>query len=90
MGNNTSVAPGQTGSFNINTNNADAVGTHPYGDINSALLGLFGAVVIDSEDGQVQKLVDGDGTIKAVNRADLDKEFGDVYDWVNILGDRNR
>lgn len=74
-GNNISVAPGETGSFKINTNTNDAAGTHPYGDMDSALLGLFGAVVIDNEDGQAQKLIDGDGAIKAVNQADLDKEF---------------
>lgn len=74
-GNSLSVEPGESGSFRINTNNVNAVGTHPYGDINSALLGLFGAIVIDDSNGQVQKLVDGDGTITAVSKADIDKEF---------------
>lgn len=74
-GNNTPVAPGESGRFKINTNRLDSVGTHPYGDMDSALLGLFGAIVIDRANGDVQKLVEGDGTIKEVDRADLDKEF---------------
>ncbi len=75
VGNNVQLAPGQTGNYSLNTNKAGAVGTHPYGDVKSALLGLFGAIVVDNQDGAVQSYVDGDGTIAAVNKTDLDKEF---------------
>lgn len=66
------ASPGQTISYQLT---AQKVGTFPYGDIGSALLGLFGAIVVDDPSGKVQSFVDGDGTITPVNRAQLDKEF---------------
>ncbi|QBQ55155.1 multicopper oxidase domain-containing protein [Nitrosococcus wardiae] len=54
---------------------ADQVGTHPYYDEGSQMLGLFGAIVVDAADGTVQSYVDDDGTITAVKRSDLDKEY---------------
>jgi plastocyanin len=54
---------------------ASQQGTHPYYDEGSQLLGLFGAIVVDAPDGTVQSFVEGDGTITAVNRTELDKEY---------------
>ena len=54
---------------------ANQVGTHPYYDEGSGLLGLFGALVVDAADGSVQSFVDGDGTITPTNIADLTKEY---------------
>lgn len=70
--NNQQVAPGQTGSYQID---AKAIGTFPYGDVESNLVGLFGAIVVDDADGTVQSFVDGDGKIVPVKRKKLDKEI---------------
>lgn len=70
--NNIKVAPGETGDYHVTT---QIVGTFPYGDNVSALLGLFGAIVVDNQDGTVQSLVDGDGAIAPVQRSELDKEI---------------
>lgn len=72
VGNAKSVSPKQTKSYKFN---ADKVGTFPYGDVDSALLGLFGAIIVDDPSGKVQSFVDGNGTITAVNRDQLSKEF---------------
>lgn len=70
--NNTKVAPGKTGDYHVTT---EIAGTFPYGDNDSQLLGLFGAIVVDNPDGSVQSFVDNDGTIAPVQRAELDKEI---------------
>ena len=54
---------------------ASQQGAHPYYDEGSQMLGLFGAIVVDSNDGTVQSYVDGNGTVTAVNRTELDKEY---------------
>ncbi|MBA2484127.1 MAG: multicopper oxidase domain-containing protein, partial [Nitrosomonas sp.] len=54
---------------------ASQQGTHPYYDEGSQMLGLFGAIVVDDADGAVQRYVDDDGTITAINRNELDKEY---------------
>jgi plastocyanin len=68
------VAPGNTGNYAINVP-PTAVGTFPYGDSGSQLLGLFGAIVVDNQDGSVQSFVDADGAIVPTQRAELDKEI---------------
>ena len=74
-GKNAPIAPGGSGSFKINTNKLQD-GTYVYSDVNSALLGLFGAIVVDKFGGPIQSYIDGDGTITTVNnRSELDKEF---------------
>ncbi len=70
----TRIRPGQTRSYGVYTGK-DAVGSHVYGDKKQALLGLFGAIVIDKKDGAVQSYVDEDGTIVPVTRSELQKEF---------------
>ena len=70
----TRIRPGQTRGYSVYTG-ADAVGTHVYGDKKQALLGLFGAIVIDKKNGAVQSYVDEDGTIVPVTRSELQKEF---------------
>ncbi|NKB80393.1 MAG: multicopper oxidase domain-containing protein [Nitrospirales bacterium] len=54
---------------------AKRVGTHPYYDEGSGLLGLFGALVVDAANGSVQSYVDGDGSITPTKIADLDKQY---------------
>ncbi len=71
-GNNEQVPPGADGNFQIN---AQTVGTYPYGDDGSQLLGLFGAIVVDQQDGTVQSFVDANGAIVPTQRANLDKEY---------------
>jgi len=66
------LSPGQSGSFQFN---ATTVGTHAYGDAGSHMTGLFGAIIVDRQDGKVQSFIDGDGTLTPVNQADLKKEF---------------
>ena len=70
----TKIKPGQTRGYSVYTG-ADAVGSHVYGDKKQALLGLFGAIVIDKKNGAVQSYVDEDGTIVPVTRSELQKEF---------------
>ena len=72
VGKTTFLSPKQTKSYRFNANTA---GTFPYGDEKSALLGLFGAIVVDDPSGKVQSFLDGNGTLTAVNRAQLDKEY---------------
>ncbi|SDY93182.1 Multicopper oxidase [Nitrosomonas sp. Nm33] len=72
VGNAISILPKQTRNYRFN---ADKVGTFPYGDEKSALLGLFGAIVVDDPSGKVQSFLDGDGTLTAVKRDQLNKEF---------------
>ncbi|PSJ16072.1 copper oxidase [Nitrosomonas supralitoralis] len=71
-GNAKQVAPGQTGNYQINT---QTVGTFPYGDIESHLVGLFGAIVVDNQDNRVQSFVDVAGEIVSIKRKKLDKEI---------------
>ncbi|MDH5479894.1 MAG: multicopper oxidase domain-containing protein [Nitrosomonas sp.] len=54
---------------------ANQSGTFPYHDNGSALLGLFGALVVDNTDGSVQAYVDGDGSITPADKSDLTKEY---------------
>jgi len=56
---------------------ANRVGTHPYYDEGSGLLGLFGALVVDAADGFVQSYVDDDkdGTITPTHVDDLVKQY---------------
>ncbi|MCP5244963.1 MAG: multicopper oxidase domain-containing protein [Burkholderiales bacterium] len=54
---------------------ASQAGTYPYHDEGSALLGLFGALVVNAADGSVQSYIDSDGTIIPTDAADLDKEY---------------
>src|SRR5690606_5857199 len=72
VGNAAPTAPGQTRRYRLNASQA---GTHPYQDGESALLGLFGAIVVHESDGTVQSFVEGDGTIVTANRSQLDREF---------------
>lgn len=72
IGNTDPTAPGQTRRYRLNIRQA---GTYTYHDEDASLLGLFGAVVVDEPNGVVQSFVDGDGSIKPVNRSQLDKEF---------------
>ena len=69
------MKPGQTKNYHVHTHGYKARGTHVYGDRDLALLGLFGAIVIDKKNGYVQSYVDEDGTITSVKRSDLEKEF---------------
>jgi len=66
------LSPGQSGNFQFT---ATTVGTHAYGDAGSHLTGLFGAIIVDRQDGKVQSFIDGDGTLTPVNQSDLKKEF---------------
>lgn len=66
------ASPGQSKTF---TFTASKQGTYPYFDDGSQLLGLFGAIIVDKTDGSVQSLVGEAGTITAVKRSDLKKEF---------------
>ncbi len=88
-GNNMQVMPGDTGSYQVN---ADIVGTFPYGDSGSQLLGLFGAIVVDNPNGTVQSFVELNGAITPVQRADLDKEIvlfmiGSTFWGAEIIND---
>jgi plastocyanin len=75
VGNSAPIAPGASGTVNINTNKAPH-GTYAYSDVNSALLGLFGAIVVDQFGGPIQSFVEANGDIVSVaNRNGLDKEF---------------
>jgi DNA-binding beta-propeller fold protein YncE/FtsP/CotA-like multicopper oxidase with cupredoxin domain len=65
------VAPGQTGSYSIDTS---VRGTHPYHDGKLGLTGLFGAIVVDRPDGKVESLLDADGRIIAVRERDVKKQ----------------
>ncbi|SEL00766.1 beta-propeller fold lactonase family protein [Nitrosovibrio tenuis] len=72
---NTSAAkagPGGTISYSFN---ASKTGAHPYLGDGQELLGLFGAIVVDSVDGKVERYVDGDGAIKSVKASELDKQY---------------
>jgi plastocyanin len=70
--NGSQLAPGQSGNFQFNATKA---GTHVYGDEGSHLTGLFGALIVDRQDGRVQSLIEGDGTLIPVNQSDLKKEY---------------
>ena len=67
-------APAGGGSQNYSFT-ANKVGTHPYHDKGSELLGLFGALIVDATDGAVESYVDADGTITATTLDDLDKQY---------------
>ncbi len=66
------LAPGNSTSTQFT---ATVAGTHPYGDLGSHLTGLFGALIVENTDGTVQSYIDGDGTITAVNKSELKKDF---------------
>ena len=65
------VAPGQTGSYSVDTS---ATGTHPYHDGKLGLTGLFGAIVVDRPDGKVESYLDADGKIVPVKQQDVKKQ----------------
>ena len=70
---------GQTdtnGSPSIYTFTASTPGTYVYKDKSSALIGLFGAVVVNAASGDAGSYVDGkSGSVTAVDLNELDKEF---------------
>ena len=71
-GNAAAAAPGQTKSYQLKANKP---GTYAYQDDKAAMLGLFGAIVVDEPGGQIQSFVDGDGKIVPIDRSRLNKEF---------------
>ncbi len=86
------AAEAPAGGSQAYTFTANKTGTHPYHDEGSELLGLFGALVVDNTDDTVQSYVNGDGTIVAVDRADLTKEYimymvGSTFWGAEIVGD---
>jgi FtsP/CotA-like multicopper oxidase with cupredoxin domain len=54
---------------------ASKTGAYPYNGEGQQLLGLFGAVVVDSANGKAESFVDGDGSTKSVRTSELDKQF---------------
>lgn len=64
--------PGSTKSYTVNTNTA---GTYVYHGGDKALIGLFGALVIDKATGSIDRYVNDDGAITPVNQADLTKQY---------------
>lgn len=73
LNSNTQAAQGQTKSYSFTANTA---GTFLYQDTESAMVGLFGAIVVDNSDGSVESYVDGeDGSLTPVNSSELSKQF---------------
>ena len=66
------VQPGSTKSYTVNTNVA---GTYVYHGGDKALIGLFGALIIDKATGPVDSYVNDDGAITPVMQADLVKQY---------------
>jgi len=66
------VQPGSTKSYTVNTNVA---GTYVYHGGDKALIGLFGALIIDKATGPVDSYVNDDGAITPVTQADLVKQY---------------
>ncbi|HJT50437.1 MAG TPA: beta-propeller fold lactonase family protein [Nitrosospira sp.] len=54
---------------------ATKTGAYPYYGEGQQLLGLFGAVVVDSANGKAESYVDADGSTKSVRTSELDKQF---------------
>jgi DNA-binding beta-propeller fold protein YncE/plastocyanin len=71
---------------------ADKAGTYLYQDQGSELVGLFGAIIVNSKDGTVESVVDGSsGEIEDVDLGDLEREYvlfmvGSTF-WVSEIGD---
>jgi DNA-binding beta-propeller fold protein YncE/FtsP/CotA-like multicopper oxidase with cupredoxin domain len=65
------VAPGGTGNYSIDTS---VRGTHPYHDEKLGLTGLFGAIVVDRQDGKMESFPDADGRIVPVRQRDVKKQ----------------
>ena len=64
------------GSPSIYTFTASTPGTYVYKDESSALIGLFGAVIVNAASGDAGSYVDGkSGSVTAVDLNELDKEF---------------
>ncbi|MBX3615636.1 MAG: multicopper oxidase domain-containing protein [Nitrosomonas sp.] len=66
--------PGETQNYTLHANKT---GTYVYhGDNNGKeLLGLFGAIIVDKNNGPVDSFVNDDGSIVPVTQADIDKQF---------------
>ncbi|PTQ82879.1 DNA-binding beta-propeller fold protein YncE [Nitrosospira multiformis] len=54
---------------------ATRTGAYPYYGEGQQLLGLFGAVVVDSADGKAESFVDGDGAVRSIRTTDLSRQF---------------
>lgn len=66
------AGPGATVTYSFT---ASKTGAHAYLGDGQELLGLFGAVVVDSPDGKVESAVNADGAIIPVKTADLAKQY---------------
>lgn len=54
---------------------ATKTGTYTYHGDGPELLGLFGAIVVDRQDGKVEGLVDDNGAIKSVDAIEVTKQY---------------
>ena len=66
------AGPGGTISYSFS---ASKTGAYPYLGDGQELLGLFGAIVVDSTDGKVERYIDGNGAIKSAKASELDKQY---------------